>query len=113
MNIIESHLDQLEKFWNRNKNMAENNKRKCPSINSGMLDKLNNFTTPRTSLGLGKLGYQEFEELLSNLVVTDSETGVRIVDSDAVKALAAELGSYVDMLKNSAEALVGVVDSVA
>ena len=45
-------------------NMAENNKRKCPSIKSGMLDKLNNFVTPRTSLGLGKLGYQEFEEIL-------------------------------------------------
>ena len=44
--------------------MAENNKRKCPSINSGMLDKLNNFGKPRTSLGLGNLGYQEFEELL-------------------------------------------------
>ncbi len=44
--------------------MPENNKRKCPSINSGMLDKLNNFTTPRTSLGLGNLGYQEFEALL-------------------------------------------------
>ncbi len=44
--------------------MPENNKRKCPSINSGMLDKLNNSTTPRTSLGLGNLGYQEFEELL-------------------------------------------------
>ncbi|MBP5794444.1 MAG: hypothetical protein J6W41_00290 [Alphaproteobacteria bacterium] len=44
--------------------MAENNKRKCPSINSGMLDKLNNFVAPRTSLGLGNLGYQEFEELL-------------------------------------------------
>ena len=44
--------------------MSENNKRKCPSINSGMLDKLNNFVKPRTGLGLGKLGYQEFEELL-------------------------------------------------
>lgn len=44
--------------------MSENNKRTCPSINSGMLDKLNNFVKPRTSLGLGKLGYQEFEELL-------------------------------------------------
>ncbi|MBR4507079.1 MAG: hypothetical protein IKP24_00935 [Alphaproteobacteria bacterium] len=44
--------------------MAENNKRKCPSINSGMLDKLNNFVAPRTSLGFGNLGYQEFEELL-------------------------------------------------
>jgi len=39
-------------------------KRVCPSINSGMLDKLNNFVAPRTSLGLGNLGYQEFEELL-------------------------------------------------
>lgn len=29
-----------------------------------MLDKLNNFVAPRTSLGLGNLGYQEFEELL-------------------------------------------------
>ena len=43
--------------------MAENNKRKCPSINSGMLDKLNNFVVPRTSLGLGKLGFAEMEAL--------------------------------------------------
>ncbi len=42
--------------------MAENNKRKCPSINSGMLDKLNNFVKPRTSLD-SKLEYAEFEEL--------------------------------------------------
>ena len=42
--------------------MAENNKRKCPSINSGMLDKLNNFVAPRTNLD-SNLGYTEFEEL--------------------------------------------------
>ncbi len=45
-------------------NMPENNKRTCPSINSGMLDKLNNFSKPRTSLDFGKLGYPEFEALL-------------------------------------------------
>ena len=39
-------------------------RRTCLSINSGMLDKLNNFGKPRTSLGLGNFGYQEFEELL-------------------------------------------------
>jgi len=44
--------------------MSKDNKRKCPSINSGMLDKLNNFSEPRTSLDFGKLGYQEFEAML-------------------------------------------------
>ena len=43
--------------------MAENNKRKCPSINSGMLDKLNNFVQPRICLNLGKLGFAEMEAL--------------------------------------------------
>ncbi len=43
--------------------MSENNKRTCPSINSGMLDKLNNFVKPRTGLGLGKLGFEEMEAL--------------------------------------------------
>ena len=43
--------------------MPENNKRKCPSINSGMLDKLNNFVQPRTGLDLGKLGSAEMEAL--------------------------------------------------
>ncbi len=43
--------------------MAENNKRKCPSINSGMLDKLNNFVQPRTGLDLGKLGFAEMQAL--------------------------------------------------
>ena len=42
--------------------MSENNKRKCPSIKSGMLDKLNNFVQPRTSLG-SNLGFAEMEEL--------------------------------------------------
>ena len=42
--------------------MAENNKRKCPSIKSGMLDKLNNFVQPRTSLG-SNLGFAEMEAL--------------------------------------------------
>lgn len=36
--------------------MSENNKRKCPSINSGMLDKLNNFVQPRTGFGFGEFG---------------------------------------------------------
>lgn len=43
--------------------MPENNKRKCPSINSGMLDKLNNFVQPRTCLNLGKLSFAEMEAL--------------------------------------------------
>lgn len=38
-------------------------KRVCPSINSGMLDKLNNFVQPRTGLDLGKLGSAEMEAL--------------------------------------------------
>lgn len=54
--------------------MSENNKRTCPSINSGMLDKLNNFVKPRTGLGLGNLGYQEFEELLKVVDVRRSYT---------------------------------------
>ena len=53
---------------------------------------------------------EEFAELLSNLVVTDLESGVRTVDGDAVKALAAEFGTYAYMFKTSAEALVSVVD---
>ena len=45
--------------------MAENNKRKCPSINSGMLDKLNNFGKHRTGLDFGKLGFAEVEALVN------------------------------------------------
>ncbi len=40
-------------------------KRTCPSINSGMLDKLNNFVQPRTSLDCGKLGFAEVEALVN------------------------------------------------
>ena len=54
--------------------MSENNKRTCPSINSGMLDKLNNFVAPRTGLDLGNLRYQEFEELLKVVDVRRSYT---------------------------------------
>ena len=40
-------------------------KRVCPSINSGMLDRLNNFVQPRTSLDFGKLGFAEVEALVN------------------------------------------------
>ena len=40
-------------------------KRICPSINSGMLDRLNNFVQPRTSLDFGKLGFAEVEALVN------------------------------------------------
>ena len=64
MSLLRGGTEMKKDFGKRGMNMAENNKRKCPSINSGMLDKLNNFVAPRTSLCLGNLGYQEFEELL-------------------------------------------------
>lgn len=37
--------------------------RTCTSINSGMLDKLNNFVVPRSSFSGSKLGPDELEEL--------------------------------------------------
>lgn len=37
---------------------------KHTSINSGMLDKLNNFVITRHSLGFNKLGFNEFEEII-------------------------------------------------